>query len=184
MAGQIETYGIEMALAARLTPTLSTRLNLTLQSPKARNFGSWAQGPKGDGTDDVLSLIAPGDADNNPKIMLRGGLDWSPIKNVTLFGEVNHLGKRAANAANAFYLAAYTTLDLGASWDVNDHVKLQFNMTNVTNTLGVMSWSRSDSLLASIDRQGLAKGAYDPKALYPIVAVQPRAAFLTANVKF
>ena len=184
VAGQIETYGIEMALAARLTPTLSTRLNLTLQSPKARNFGSWAQGPKGDGTDDVLSLIAPGDADNNPKIMLRGGLDWSPIKNVTLFGEVNHLGKRAANAANAFYLAAYTTLDLGASWDVNDHVKLQFNMTNVTNTLGVMSWSRSDSLLASIDRQGLAKGAYDPKALYPIVAVQPRAAFLTANVKF
>ncbi|OYU35755.1 MAG: hypothetical protein CFE35_09690 [Novosphingobium sp. PASSN1] len=184
VAGEIETYGVEVSLAARLTSTLSSRINLTLQNPKARNFGSWAQGPKGDGTDDILTLIAPGDADNNPKIILRGGLDWSPIKNVTLFGEVNHLGKRAANAANAFYLPAYTTLDLGASWNVTDNVKLQFNMTNVTNTLGVMSWSRSDSLLASIDRQGLAKGAYDPKAIYPILGIQPRAAFLTANVKF
>jgi iron complex outermembrane recepter protein len=184
VAGEIETYGVEMALAARISSTLSSRINLTLQSPKSRNFGSWAQGKKGDGTDDVLTLIAPGDADNNPKIILRGGLDWTPIKSVTLFGEVNHLGKRAANQANAFYLPAYTTLDLGASWDVTDRFKLQFNMVNVTNTLGVMSWSRSDSLLASIDRQGLAKGAYDPKGLYPILGIQPRAAFLSANYKF
>jgi outer membrane receptor protein involved in Fe transport len=184
VAGEIETYGVEMALAARISSTLSSRINLTLQSPKSRNFGSWAQGKKGDGSDDVLTLIAPGDADNNPKIILRGGLDWTPIKSVTLFGEVNHLGKRAANQANAFYLPAYTTLDLGASWDVTDRFKLQFNMVNVTNTLGVMSWSRSDSLLASIDRQGLAKGAYDPKGLYPILGIQPRAAFLSANYKF
>ena len=184
VAGEIETYGVEMALSARITSTLSTRINLTLQSPKSRNFGSWAQGPKGDGTDDVLTLIAPGDADNNPKIIARGGLDWTPIKGVTLFGEVSHLGKRAANQANAFYLPAYTTLDLGASWEVTDRLKLQFNMVNVTNTLGVMSWSRSDSLLASIDRQGLAKGAYDPNGLYPILGIQPRAAFLSANYKF
>lgn len=184
VAGEIETYGVEVALSARLTSTLSSRINLTLQSPKSRNFGSWAQGPKGDGTDDVLTLIAPGDADNNPKIIARGGLDWTPVKSVTLFGEVNHLGKRAANQANAFYLPAYTTLDLGASWDVTDRFKLQFNMVNVTNALGVMSWSRSDSLLASIDRQGLAKGAYDPNGLYPILGIQPRAAYLSANFKF
>ncbi|MEI6643883.1 MAG: TonB-dependent receptor [Novosphingobium sp.] len=184
VAGEIETYGVEMALSARITSTLSTRINLTLQSPKSRYFGSWAQGPKGDGTDDALTLIAPGDADNNPKIIARGGLDWTPIKGVTLFGEVNHLGKRAANQANAFYLPAYTTLDLGASWDVTDRFKLQFNMVNVTNALGVMSWSRSDSLLASIDRQGLAKGAYNPNGLYPILGIQPRAAFLSANYKF
>ena len=184
VAGEIETYGVEMALAARITPTLSSRINLTVQNPKSRNFGSWTQGPKRDGTDDTITLIAPGDADNNPKIILRGGLDWTPIKGITLFGEVNHLGKRAANQANAFYLPAYTTLDLGASWDVTDRFKLQFNMVNVTNTLGVMSWSRSDSLLASIDRQGLAKGAYDPKGLYPILGTQPRAAFLSANYKF
>ena len=184
VAGEIETYGVEMALNARITPTLSSRVNLTLQHPKSRNFGSWTQGPKGDGTDDTVTLIAPGDADNNPKIILRGGLDWTPLRGVTLFGEVNHLGKRAANEANAFYLPAFTTLDVGASWTVNEQLKLQFNMVNVTNALGVMSWSRSDSLLSSIDRQGLAKGAYDPKALYPIVGIQPRAAFVTANVKF
>lgn len=184
VAGEIETFGVEMALVARISSTLSSRINLTLQSPKARKFGAWTQGPKGDGTDDTVAIIAPGDADNNPKIIARGGLDWTPLKGVTLFGEVNHLGKRAANAANAFYLPAYTTLDLGVSWSVTDQFKLQLNMVNVTNALGVMSWSRSDSLLGSIDRQGLAKGSYDPKGLYPILGIQPRAAFLSANVKF
>jgi len=184
VAGEIETFGVEMALTGKIVSTLSGRVNLTLQEPKSRKFGSYTQGPTGDGSDDVLSMIAPGDADNNPKIILRAGLDWQPIQDVTLFAEVNHLGKRAANAANAFYLPAYTTLDMGGSWKVNEHFKLQLNVTNVTNTLGVMSWSRSGSLLASIDRQGLAKGAYNAKDLYPIVPVQPRAAFISANVKF
>jgi outer membrane receptor protein involved in Fe transport len=184
VAGEIETYGVEIALSGRILPTLSGRVNLTLQNPKARNFGSWTQGPKGDGTDDVVTIVAPGDADNNPKIILRAGLDWQPVKGLNLFGEVNHLGARAANEANAFYLPAYTTLDLGGSLSINEHFKIQVNVTNVTNTLGVMSWSQSGGFLASIDRQGLQKSGYNPAGLYPIVPIQPRAAFVSANVKF
>lgn len=184
VAGEIETYGVEISASGHILPTLGARANITLQQPKSRNFGSWTQGPKGDGTDDTLSIIAPGDADNNPKIIIRAGLDWQPVHSVILFGEVNYLGKRAANAANAFYLPAYTTVDIGGSLQVNDHVKLQLNVTNLFNTVGVMSWSRAGGFLASLDRQGLTKSQYDPGAIYPIVPVQPRALFLTGNVKF
>ena len=192
VAGEITTYGVEMALYARITPTLSTRGNLTLQNPRSKNFGTYTQGPKGDGTDDFVTLVPAGDADNNPKIIVRAGLDWSPVHNVKFFGDVNYLGRRAANEYDAFYLPGFATLDVGGSVDVTSNLKLQLNVTNLTNALGVMSWSQSGGILASINRQGLypqnspanLTPQYSPGGLYPIVPTQPRAIFLAAKLKF
>ena len=184
VAGQITTYGVEMSLSGRIASTLTGRGNLTLQSPKAKNFGSYSQGPKGDGSDDVVTLIPEGDADNNPKIIVRAGLDWTPLPGVKFFGNFNYLGKRAANEFNAFYLPGFATVDLGGSVAVTSNFMLQLNVANITNKLGVMSWSQSGGILASIDRQGLTKANYNPAGLYPVVPVQPRAIYLTAKAKF
>ncbi len=183
--GTIETYGVEIASNFRVTDAFKLHANLTLQDPKASNFGSWAQGPRADGTDDQLTLLPKGDADNNPKIIARIGADWKPIQAVTLFGEVSHIGKRAANAANAFYLPAYTTVDVGASVNFSDKVKLQLNVNNLFNQVGIVSWSRT-GFLASLDRQGLSKAAYDanPNQILPVVPVQARSAFATLSTKF
>lgn len=181
--GQIKTFGIEIAAAARVTPSLNLHGNLTLQDPKASNFYNWAQGPKGDGTDDVKTLIARGDADNNPKIILRGGFDYAPIADVKIFGTVSYLGKRAANAANAFYLPAFTTVDMGASWNITKHIKAQFNVNNLFNQVGIMSWSAT-GFLASLNRQGLTAAQYNPNAIYPVVPSQARSFVWTVSAKF
>jgi len=196
IAGEITTYGVEISASGRIAETLTGHANLTLQSPKAKNFGSYVQGSNGDGTNDVASIIPEGDADNNPKIILRGGLDWKPVSIVTLFGELSYLGKRAANEYNAFYLPGYGSLDIGGKVQITKAIKLQANITNVTNSVGVLSWSQSGGFLASLDRQGLvspAQGAsgkypgvpvYNPATLYPIVPSQARAFFLTLGAKF
>ncbi|QUD85927.1 TonB-dependent receptor [Phenylobacterium montanum] len=181
--GQITTYGVEVAGAARITSSFNVHGNLTLQEPKASKFYNWTQGPKGDGSDDVKTLIKSGDADNNPKIITRAGFDWNALPDVKLFGEVTYLGKRAANAADAFYLPAFTTVDLGAAWNVTKNIKLQFNVNNVFDEVGVMSWS-STGFLASLNRQGLTPAAYNPRALYPIVPSQARSYFLTLSAKY
>ena len=155
----------------------------SFETPKSSNFGAYAQGPKGDGTDDVLTLIPNGDADNNPKIILRAGWDWKPVDKVAVFGNVTYLGKRAANAADAFYLPAYATVDVGAAWNITKNVKLQFNVNNLFNSSGVSSWSLT-GFLASLNRQGLTKAQYSPQALYPIVPVQARSFFWTLSTKF
>lgn len=182
-AGKIRTYGIEIAAEARITPAFNLHGNLTLQNPRASNFYTWAQGPKGDGSDDTRTLLPDGDADNNPKIIVRGGFDWKVLPSVRLFGEVTHMGKRAANAANAFYLPAFTTVDLGASWNISKNVKAQFNVNNVFNQVGIMSWSLT-GFLASLNRQGLTAAQYNPAALYPVVTSQARSLFWTISTKF
>jgi outer membrane receptor protein involved in Fe transport len=93
------------------------------------------------------------------------------------------MGKRAANAANAFYLPAFTTVDLGAAWNISKNVKAQFNVNNVFNQVGIMSWSLT-GFLASLNRQGLTAAQYNPAALYPVVTSQARSMFWTISTKF
>jgi iron complex outermembrane recepter protein len=184
LPGTIKTYGVEIFASAEIAKTLKGHAQITLQNPKASGFSTYTQGPKGDGTDDIAVIAPNGAADNNPKVIVRAGLDWNPVSAVTLFGEFNYVGKRAANLNNAFFLPAYNTTDVGGSWNVNEMFKLQVNVTNVFNQSGALSWSRSGGFLESLNRQGLTKAAYDPKAIYPIVNTQARAFFVTATAKF
>jgi outer membrane receptor protein involved in Fe transport len=78
-----------------------------------------------------------------------------------VFTQVSYLGKRAANAANAFYLPAFTTVDIGGSWNINKHIKAQVNVNNLFNQVGIMSWSMT-GFLASLNRQGLTAAQYNP----------------------
>jgi iron complex outermembrane recepter protein len=135
-------------------------------------------------TDDFATIVGSGDADNNPKVIVRAGLDWKPVASVTLFGEFNYIGKRAANLNNAFYLPAYNTTDIGGTWKINDMFKIQVNVTNVFNQDGVLSWSRSGGFLESLNRQGITKAQYSATGIYPIVNVQARAYFVTLGAKF
>lgn len=183
VAGQIKTLGVEVSADFAVSNTFGLNANFTLQNPKASNFGSYTQGPKGDGTDDILNIIPDGDADNNPKIIVRAGFDWKPVDNFKLFGQLSYLGKRAANAANAFYLPGFTTVDLGASQKVSDNISFQFNVNNVLNSKGIMSWSRT-GFLASLDRQGLTKAGYNPNEIYPVVPSQARSFVFTLTGKF
>jgi iron complex outermembrane recepter protein len=184
LPGTIKTYGIELSASAEIAMTLKGHAQVTLQNPKSSGFTTYTQGPKGDGTDDIARTVPNGDADNNPKVIVRAGLDWKPVSAVTLFAEFNYIGKRAANLNNAFFLPAYNTTDVGGTWNLNEMFKLQVNVTNLFNQSGVLSWSRSGAILDSLDRQGLTKAAYDPKGIYPIVNVQARAFFVTATAKF
>jgi outer membrane receptor protein involved in Fe transport len=105
------------------------------------------------------------------------------MADVKLFGTVSYLGKRAANAANAFYLPAFTTVDMGASWNITKHIKAQFNVNNLFNQVGIMSWSAT-GFLASLNRQGLTAAQYNPNAIYPVVPSQARSFVWTVSAKF
>ena len=179
--GSIKTFGIEIAATARLLPTLTGQANLTLQDAQARHFGSYTQGPIGDGSDDQLTILS-GDAENNPKIMFRGGLNWTPIDKVNLFTQLTYTGKRPANAANAFYMPGFATVDLGGAWQVTPRVKAQFNVTNLFNQLGVLSFARK-GFLDGLNREGLLNGQYHSTDLYSIIPAQARAFYLTVSVK-
>ena len=62
---------------------------------------------------------------------------------------------------------------------------VQGNVTNVFNTVGIMGWAKSGSLLTALDRQTLtpAQVAADPNQLFSVLPNQPRAFYLTLSFK-
>jgi len=184
--GTVETYGIELSGTYDVSEKLNLNGNLTLQNPKARNFGTYTQGPLGNGSDDVATTVPAGEADNNPKIIARTTATYRPIETVSLFATYSYLGKRAANRRNAFYLPGFSTVDVGASWEVTQKVRLQANVTNVFNKVGIMSWGKSGSLLSALDRQALTpeQVAANPNQVFSVLPNPPRAFYVTATVSF
>lgn len=183
--GEVETFGIEISGDFDVTDKLNLHADLTLQDPKASGFSTYTQGPKGDGTDDIVSTVPAGTADNNPKVIARATATYRPVEAVSLFATYSYLGKRAANRRNAWYLPAFSTVDVGVAWDVSSNFSVQGNVTNLFNTVGIMGWAKGGSLLTALDRQTLtpAQVEADPNQLFSVLPNQPRAFYLTLSMK-
>ncbi len=183
--GKVETYGIEISGDFDISRQLNLHADLTLQNPKSSGFSTYTQGPKGDGTDDIVSTVPNGTADNNPKIIARATATYRPVETLSLFATYSYLGKRAANRRDAWYLPGFSTVDAGVAWDVTTKFSLQANVTNVLNTVGIMGWAKSGSLLTALDRQTLTpqQVAADPNQLFSVLPNQPRAFYMTLSLK-
>ncbi len=125
----------------------------------------------------MLLPVPAGDADNNPKVIARTTATWTPIDAVALLSTYNYIGRRAANRYNAFYLPGFCTVDLGASVTFAERFKLHFNVNNVLDEVGILSYGRSGGLLSILDRQGLtpAQVAANQNQLFSVLPIQPRA---------
>lgn len=181
--GNIRTYGVEVQSNLQFG-NFNWYSAVTIQDPKAYGFSTYLANTTLR-TDDTLVTIPSGDADNNPKLMIRSTGTVDVADNFQLFATYSYLGKRAANRFNAFYLPGFSTVDLGAAWSVGPF-KLQANINNLLNNYGIMSYSRSGSLSATLDRQGLtaAQVAANPGGLLQVIPSQPRSFWLSASVKF
>jgi outer membrane receptor protein involved in Fe transport len=166
----------------------NVRTAITLQDPKASKFGSYVPNLDTTVSDDQLVLTPKGDADNNPKILTRTTATFTPTESASVFLTHNYTGKRAANRNNAWYLPGFHTFDLGASvsFGQDDKFKLQANVNNLFNQVGVLSWARTGGFFNSLDRQGLTKAdvTANPNQLLNIISIQPRSFWLTGTVKF
>ncbi|QJU58301.1 TonB-dependent receptor [Sphingomonas sp. AP4-R1] len=184
--GQIETYGVEFQGNVDLTRQLNLYAAVTLQNPKASGFGAYSAGPTASRFDDVLTMTPKGDADNNPKIIVRSTATYTPKEGLSLFATYSYLGKRAANRNNAFYLPGFSTVDAGISYDVTSRFNIQFNVNNVFNNYGILSWAKGGGFTEALNRQNLTKAdvAANPNQLIAVIPSPPRAFFLTGSYKF
>lgn len=100
----------------------------------------------------------------------------------------SYIAKRQANVANAFLLPSFGQFNLSTGYNISKHFNLGLVVNNLFNKFGVMSWSRPDSFIEALDRQGFTKEMYQDAVSkntpYSTVAIPPRAYFLTGTFKF
>jgi outer membrane receptor protein involved in Fe transport len=181
----LNTVGVELEGHFDFARQLKLDTSITIQDPKSEDYRVWIANSPG-AADDTISAVPDGDADNTPKLMGTTTLKWEPSTRFPMFLTWKYMGRRAANRYNTFYLPAFNQFDAGASWKPNENITFSFNVNNLLDDDGVMSWAPAGGFLASLDRQAFSPDrlAADPNQTFSVVMIQPRAYFLSATYKF
>ena len=99
-----------------------------------------------------------------------------------------YMGKREANMSNAFQLPGFLETNFGAGFNVTNKLSLSANINNLFNTFGVMNWSATTegSLIDGFSHDSFTpeKRAANPNSIYSVLAIQPRAYFVSVTYRF
>ena len=182
----ISTVGMEAEANVFFTKNFSVRTGITVQSSKATTWQSWVMGENGK-QDDALVNNNGNTAENVPALMFTVVPAYS-FKKGYVFVAGKYMGKRAANMANTFSLPGFLETNLGAGYNFTSKFSLSANINNLFNTFGVMNWSATteNSLIDGFSHNSFTpeRRAANPNSIYSVLAIQPRAYFISATYKF
>ncbi|MEN9909836.1 MAG: hypothetical protein RLZZ540_2985 [Bacteroidota bacterium] len=182
----LETFGLEAEVSLKFTDKFNLNANATLQSAKAKKWQSWVIGSNGR-ADDALVNNNGNKAENSPAVMFNISPNYN-FKKGYLSLNYQYMGDREANMANAFTLPGFGQLNFSAGYDLSPKLTLLANINNLTNTFGVMNWMApsSTTLVDAFSHNSVtpARVASNPNEVFQVVAIQPRAYFLTLKYEF
>jgi len=183
---ELNTFGVETEANVAFTKSFSVRASLTAQSSKATKWQSWVMGENGK-QDDMLVNNNGNTAENVPTLMFSVVPTYS-FKKGYVFIAGKYMGKRAANMSNAFDLPGFFETNFGAGFNVTSKLSLTANINNLFNTFGVMNWSATteNSLIDGFSHASFTpeKRAANPNSIYSVLAIQPRAYFVSVTYRF
>jgi iron complex outermembrane recepter protein len=181
---KVTTGGLEAEANYAFTKKFSVRMVGTVQGAKADEYSVYLARTNGP-ADDSLVIFNGNKLDNVAPLMLT----IAPAYNADKFYaslNIQYMGKRWANVANAFELPSFMAADLNIGYTVSKSVQLSASINNLFNTYGVMGWAAPGGFPASLDIQGFTKTMKEanPNAVYSTLTIMPRAFFVTASFKF
>jgi len=175
------SYGLELDGTFRISDRWSWRSVFTAQKAKNDVWMIFVAGVNGRADDSYIDLSGR-PADNNPDFILNNTLSYRTPK---FFANLSwkHMGERAGNAANVIMLPRFNQLDLGMGWTLTRHWSVNFNINNLTDCEGVMTW-RGWGVNPG-DRQSFTTlPATGKDTMLQYVPIQPRAYFVSSTYKF
>jgi outer membrane receptor protein involved in Fe transport len=182
----LRTLGVEAEANVFFTKSFSVRGSITVQSSKAVTWQSWIMGENGK-QDDTLINNNGNTAENVPNLMFSVVPTYS-YKKGYVFAAWKYMGKRAANMSNAFYLPGFHEFNVGAGYNISKKISVSANINNLFNNFGVMNWSATteNSLIDGFSHNSFTpeRRAANPNSIYSVLAIQPRAYFVSATYRF
>lgn len=176
-------YGIELENNINFNSNFSLRSIFTFQHSKPITAKTYDTGSPGT-SDDIIIDLATGNTGSST-MNFRVSPTYSKGK---FFSSVDwtYVGDRPANTLKAFNLPAFNQFDLSMGYDLSKAIRLQFNVNNIFNKIGVNSFMPPGSDPTSLNPEAFtaADVLSNPDAVYYTQSIPPRAYFLTASYKF
>jgi len=181
---EMETYGVELETNYK-TERFAVRGVFTFQKATAKVWKTWITGSNGS-ADDTTEDFSGNKADNNPSVMFNIAPSYSITNKFDVYANWRFMGDRPANVAGTFTLPSFSQFDVGLNYRASDRLNFNFNVVNILDGTGVMSWQAPGGFPASLDRQGFtpAQLAANPNSTFGVVSIQPRSFYLTATYQF
>ena len=181
---KFRTVGVELEGDYQLNKHFNLRGVFTLQKGTAVSYSTWL-GRNPGAADDSLVSYSGTEQDNLPRTML----NITPSYTLGKFSAQltwSFMGRRQANAANAFQLPSFSQFNFSTGYDVSKRLTIGLIVNNIFNTYGIMLWSRPGDIVESLDRQGFTKEVYEQNKnrVYTSSSIPPRAYFLNATFRF
>jgi iron complex outermembrane receptor protein len=185
--GKYRTPGVEIEADYKIAPYLSLRGVATFQKSKIVSYTIWSANTTSR-DDDTLTGYDGNETDNNARAMINLTPTYTHGK-FYAFVTWAYMGKRQANAANVFQLPAFSQFDGGAGYRFNDKLDLTFNVNNIFNTYGAMSWQRPGTLTQILQGNAAFSSAFYNTAVsnntpYWTVSIPPTSFFIALKYKF
>ena len=184
LLNKYRTFGVELEGDYTFAKYFNFHGVATFQDSKAANYKVWFLKGAGSADDETLDNSG-GKTDNSAHVILNNTLSYNREKYYASL-VWSYLGARQANVVNAFQLPAFSQFNFSAGYNITMNFQLSLNINNLTNTYGVMGWTRPGGFLESLDRQGFTPDMLkaNPNVAYQTLAVPARSYFLTATFKF
>ncbi len=177
----VTSYGLELEGTFRLSERFSLRSVFTKQWSTNTVWKIFVAGANGQQDDSYLDFSGR-KSDNNPDFLLNQTLSYR-VQNFFANLSWKHMGERAGNVANVIILPRFNQFDLGMGYTFSRRWSANLNVTNLTDSEGVMTW-RGWGINPG-DRQSYTSlPATGRDTMLQYVPVQPRAYFLTTTCKF
>lgn len=171
----VETKGIEVEADFDVTRSFNLRASFTWADSDSTGNAFWSPGQPGR-ADDVIVALPDGQALNQPNIVAAATGTYY-IGSGSVYATFRRMGEREANASNTFQLPAYNVFDIGGQYDITDSFSLSLIVKNIGNSRGILSWQGVGGF------DGLDRSRTPQNEVFSVVTVQPRAYFMTANLK-
>ena len=177
------TVGIEFEGNVSIVDNVSVRGVFTYQNAKPLIAQTYNLGNAGRDDDTLVDLTTGND--DVGTILFRVSPTYN---NGKFFSSIDwqFVGDRPANIAKAFDLPAYNQFDLGMGYEFSKNFRLQFNVNNIFNVIGVNAFAPPGGFPNSLNPEAFTKEqvAANPNAVYFTQSIPPRAYFLTASLRF
>lgn len=185
---KLHAQGIELEASFNFDSHWSIRANGVIQHFVTDKYQTWEVGGNGSGDNKIIDYSGKSISFFAAPYIF----NVTPVyQNKKVFAGINYysLSRRAANPNEAFFLPAFSQLDLNLGYAISTSISLKFAINNLLNKFGIMDWTapvRPGGLFFDTFNTGdVTKESIkaNPNTPYFTMGIQPRSFFLDFTVK-
>ena len=157
--------------------------NATYQNAEATRFNLYNANGTIEQSDDVIIDFSGNELMHNPDLILEVQPNYVGEK-LNIFATWRYMSARQANISNGFQLPAFSTVNIGLSYQLSNHVEVSLIVNNVFNSAGLINFFGPNEFGSNANVATPMFIEENPEASFVVLPINPRSTYLKIGYDF